>query len=90
MGNSHHRLTKHAISWSSAHGCDHYNEDTIIIEQKWKTVPISEEEQKILHKRILKLASTVAIEATTGLKGKSESIHDAIEVSIFTQTLTLF
>ena len=80
MGNSHHRQTKHANSWSPAHGCDHYDENTLIIQQKWKTVPISEEEHEILKDRILKIASNLAIEATSGIKNESESKHDAIEV----------
>ena len=59
MGNSNIRNTKHASSWSASYGCEHYCDDTIIVQQKWKTVHITSEEYDIILQRMMKLASKV-------------------------------
>ena len=89
MGN-HHYNTDHASCWSSVHGCKHYSNDTKIISQKWKTVPISEEEAEIIYRRVLGVASKFALEATSGLSMKRKDfVHDAIEVSHNSLLLTI-
>ena len=48
-------------SWSKKYGCNHYDDDTFILEFKWKVIPVKSEESWIAHKKVLKMGGRVAI-----------------------------
>ena len=71
MGNTNPFHTLHTgktSCYNFDYGCDHHSDSVKIIDFKYKTVPLTDEETKILYKRLMKLTGNSTIEATFGIK----------------------
>ena len=81
MGNRHKSRADFTAAWSDKYGCKHYTDETTVMKLKWKTVPITKEEAKMVLRRMMTIAEKVAVPGTTGLKkDKKTRSHDVIEV----------
>lgn len=52
MGNKHSRRSDKAAEFQKKYGCDHYDDDTVIKGQRWKVVPMTSEESKMVLRRM--------------------------------------
>ena len=83
MGIRHSRLSDKTGGWKKTNGCKHHSVDTKVIKMKWKQVPMTGEETKMVLRRMMTMADKTAVEGVTGLKKtKSITTHDCVEVCI--------
>ena len=59
MGNKHSRRSDKTGAWDAKKGCKHYNDDTLITKQEWKTVPMTGEETKMVLRRMTTIAENL-------------------------------
>ena len=82
MGNTLQTKADKSGGWSFKDGCTHYTDETLIAQQKWKTVPMTEEEAKKVYMRMLSATSKIAYEATHSFDMKRpKAMHECIEVT---------
>lgn len=82
MGNNFTTKADKGGCWKPKQGCEHFTDDTLIIKQKWKTVPMTQEEAKKVYKRMLSITSRVAVEGTHSFSVKQpKELHECVEVS---------
>ena len=68
-------------SWSKKYGCNHYDNNTFILEFKWKVIPIKSEESCITQKKILKMNGRVTIvDPTEQKRGLFDHVQEVIQV----------
>uniref|UniRef100_A0A7S3NS79 Uncharacterized protein n=1 Tax=Euplotes crassus TaxID=5936 RepID=A0A7S3NS79_EUPCR len=86
MGNKHSRHSDKHAEFEKKYGCSHYDDNTIIKHQRWKTVPMTHEESKMVLRRMKTICESTCVDGTTGLKkSKSMTTHDAIEFEYYCQ-----
>ena len=72
------------VCWEDADGCSHFCDVTSVIEQKWKAVPLTNEESAAIENMMLKIATAISSESIYQFESNKKSTpktKECVEVS---------